>query len=240
LYVTDGGHYENLGLVELLRRKCRYIWCVDASGESQDGFSTIAGAVALAYNELGLRIDIDPAGAMAPNPTVTATRAKRGQRPVVRSTFCTGTVHYSDDEGDIGRLVVIKTGVPVDAPENVTSFYEANAKFPCDPTLDQLYTADRFDAYRALGAFSFRQAWADRQVEFDEYRGSVRYPDGPTKTMAQVLAPRAGPPTSGGSGAVGPKVAAGAPTDGAPTDGAPTGDGTTGGSPAATPTGSGA
>jgi len=35
-------------------------------GESQDGFSTIAGAVALAFNELGIRIDIDPEADMAP------------------------------------------------------------------------------------------------------------------------------------------------------------------------------
>jgi len=76
LYVTDGGHYENLGLVELIRRRCRYIWCVDASGESQDGFSTIAGAVALAFNELGIRIDIDPEADMAPDPTVTQERVK--------------------------------------------------------------------------------------------------------------------------------------------------------------------
>ena len=32
LYVTDGGHYENLGLVELPRRGCGTIYCFDACG----------------------------------------------------------------------------------------------------------------------------------------------------------------------------------------------------------------
>ena len=189
LYVTDGGHYENLGLVELIRRRCRYIWCVDASGESQDGFSTIAGAVALAFNELGIRIDIDPEADMAPDPTVTQERVKIGKKPVVRSTFCTGIIHYSDAADDIGRLVIIKTGVPADAPEDVMSFYEQNAKFPCDSTVDQLYTADRFDAYRSLGAFSFGQAYAHMGPGFEAYRNFVRWPwaGGQRKKIGEVV-----------------------------------------------------
>ena len=172
LYVTDGGHYENLGLVELLRRHCRYVWCVDASGEPQDGFSTIAGAVALAFSELGIRIDINPARDMAPVPSTTQTRAAEKLRPVVKRTFSVGTIHYDPkDPSDIGRLVVIKTGVPADAPEDVSDFYEQDTKaFPCDPTLDQLFTADRFDAYRSLGSFAAQQAVTYCWNDFMHYR----------------------------------------------------------------------
>lgn len=176
LYITDGGHYENLGLVELLRRHCRYIWCVDASGEQQDSFSTIAGAIALAFSELDVRIDIDPANDMAPVPSVTKARAAQGLRPVVKRTFSVGTIHYSpDDPDDIGRLVIIKTGVPADAPQDVADFYENDSKaFPCDPTLDQLYTADRFDAYRSLGAFAANQAWVYCQHDFAHFLADGR------------------------------------------------------------------
>jgi len=168
IYVTDGGHYENLGLVELLRRKCRYIWCIDASGERQDGFSTIAGAIALAYNELGCRIDIDPAAEMAPDPTITKQRADLGLRPVVKRTFSVGTVYYDPkDLTDIARLAIVKTGIPADAPQDVAAFYESDNKaFPCDPTLDQLYTADRFDAYRSLGAFAANRAIQSCKKDF--------------------------------------------------------------------------
>jgi hypothetical protein len=166
LYVTDGGHYENLGLVELIRRRCRYIWCVDASGDKQDTFTTIAGAVALAYSELGIRIDIDPAAQMAPAPTTTAERATRGLRPVVKRTFATGTIHYGDTAAEWGRLVVIKAGVPEDAPDDVMNFYQANAAFPSDSTLDQLYTAQRVDAYRSLGAFAADQALEHCDADF--------------------------------------------------------------------------
>ena len=67
IYVSDGGHYENLGLVELLRRGCTTIWCVDASGEAIDTFGTIADAVAIARSELSVDIDIDPR-VMSPTP----------------------------------------------------------------------------------------------------------------------------------------------------------------------------
>jgi hypothetical protein len=171
LYVTDGGHYENLGLVELLRRHCRYVWCVDASGEQQDTFSTIAGAVALAFSDLGCRIEIDPAKDMAPVPAITKARAAKNLRPVVKRTFSVGTIYYDpNDLTDIGRLVIIKTGVPDDAPDDVSDFYENDKKsFPCDSTLDQLYTADRFDAYRSLGVFGAHEALTYCWNDFTHY-----------------------------------------------------------------------
>lgn len=58
LFVSDGGHYENLGLVELLRRGCTEIYCFDASNDNE--FSVLGDAVALARSEVGVQIDIDP------------------------------------------------------------------------------------------------------------------------------------------------------------------------------------
>ncbi|MGO9909637.1 MAG: hypothetical protein ACLPQS_00530 [Acidimicrobiales bacterium] len=174
LYVTDGGHYENLGLVEQLRRGSLYVFCVDASGEQQDNFGTIAGAVALAYSECNIRIDITPE-VMAPDPTETATRAASGLPPCVQSTFCVGNIHYpvgdpNHKDGALGRLVVIKAGVPIDAPLDISDFQARNPKFPCDPTLDQLYDAERFDAYRSLGNVAADQAFAYVGGDFERFR----------------------------------------------------------------------
>ena len=52
VFVADGGHWDNLGLVELLRRRCATIVCIDASGDSVGGFSTLHQAVELASLEL--------------------------------------------------------------------------------------------------------------------------------------------------------------------------------------------
>ncbi|MEI7547503.1 MAG: hypothetical protein WCK21_05525, partial [Actinomycetota bacterium] len=53
VFVTDGGHWENLGLVELLRRNCRTIACFDASGDEPGSFNTLREALSLALTELG-------------------------------------------------------------------------------------------------------------------------------------------------------------------------------------------
>lgn len=55
---TDGGHYENLGLVELLRHRCRLIFCVDATGDTPPLARTLAQAIAIAREELGVSIEL--------------------------------------------------------------------------------------------------------------------------------------------------------------------------------------
>lgn len=52
LHVTDGGHYDNLGLVKLLRRRCTLIYCIDASGDAPPAAKTFAEAITLAYEQL--------------------------------------------------------------------------------------------------------------------------------------------------------------------------------------------
>jgi hypothetical protein len=58
LYITDGGHRENLGLVELLRRRCKTIVCVDASGDTPGSFTTLRQASALARTEAAAFLDL--------------------------------------------------------------------------------------------------------------------------------------------------------------------------------------
>ncbi|MFI5035001.1 MAG: hypothetical protein ACHQFZ_02210 [Acidimicrobiales bacterium] len=160
LYVTDGGHYDNLGLVELLRRRCKEIWCIDASGDKIDTFDTLGGALRQAESELQVRVDIEPFKDMAPTDTKPSADGVR----YVKSPHCTGKIHYprapghSASEAFTGTLHYVKLGVPKEAPWSVRSYASAHSEFPCDPTLDQLYDADRFEAYRELGAFSVDEA----------------------------------------------------------------------------------
>lgn len=159
LYVTDGGHYENLGLVELLRRRCKEIWCVDASGDQIDTFDTLGGALRMAQSELQVRVDIDPVRDMGPFDKVPGSDGVKH----VRAPYCKGTIYYPDSSGNendslIGTLYYVKLGVPNNAPWSVRSYASSHPVFPCDPTTDQLYDADRFEAYRELGSFIVDEA----------------------------------------------------------------------------------
>ena len=145
LYITDGGHYENLGLVELLRRKCTLIFCFDASGGKADTFSTLGEAIALARAELQVDIDIDPTT----------------MRPVAEGGPCSsdhavGQVSYAD--GTTGVLIFSRAMVTKDLPWDVRAFAEKDKRFPSHSTVEQLYTGERFEAYRALGRHAGRRA----------------------------------------------------------------------------------
>jgi hypothetical protein len=137
LYVSDGGHYENLGLVELLRRGCTRIFCLDASGGSVGG--ELGDAVALARSELGVEINIDPTPL---NPV--------GNPPTAAADTVTGTFTYRT--GETGTIVYARNVISPGEPWDVRAHQLEDPRFPHDSTLDQLYTDQKFESYRRLGA----------------------------------------------------------------------------------------
>jgi hypothetical protein len=155
LYVTDGGHYENLGLVELLRRGCTRIYCFDASGG--ESFKELGDAIALARSELRVHIRIDPR-ALKPNDGGIA------EKDTVRATF---TYH----DGTPGTLVYARNVLtdpskppsPDDAPWDVHAYHAVDRNFPHNSTVDQLYTDQKFEGYRVLGEVAGRRAIAAMQ-----------------------------------------------------------------------------
>jgi hypothetical protein len=145
LYVSDGGHYENLGLVELLRRGCTKIFCFDASGG--DSFTALGDAIALARSELGVEVDIDPVELVPDKESHLAAR-----------DCAHGTITYAD--GTEGVLIYARTVMTSAVPFDVTAYYEDDPRFPHHSTADQLYTDQKFEAYRALGHCAGKHAVA--------------------------------------------------------------------------------
>jgi hypothetical protein len=72
--------------------------------------------------------------------------------------------------------VVVKAGVPADAPWAVGYYHASHTTFPCDSTLDQLYTADRFDAYLALGRFAMTRAFEEMSAAYRDVENRVSAP----------------------------------------------------------------
>jgi hypothetical protein len=167
VYVTDGGHYDNLGLVELLKRRCEWIWCIDASGDEIDSFTTLGQSLAIAEAEFGVTVAIEPR-VMAPTAAAPT---------FVPTPFCHGTITYPPETPGgpplTGTLVVVKAGVPADAPWSVGYYHASHETFPCDTTLDQLYTADRFDAYLALGRCAMTRAFSELAAKYREVENRI-------------------------------------------------------------------
>jgi Patatin-like phospholipase len=144
LFVTDGGHYENLGLVELLRRGCTEIYCFDASDDKN--FSVLGDAIALARSELGVEIDIDPSELAPKEAGGTAA-----------NSVAYGKIRYRDEDkchfSREGVLIYARCTLTAKAPWDVQAHHEEDPAFPHNSTADQLYTDQKFESYRALGEF---------------------------------------------------------------------------------------
>lgn len=146
MYVTDGGHYDNLALVAALRRGARHIVLLDASGDQAHSWFTLGGAIALARADAGVEIQLDPTAM-----TRGGSKLAPGQvvRPWAHGTFTRpSAVPGLPSHGEIW---VCKLGWWTGAPWDVLSYARGHSTYPCDPTLEQLYDAAEFEAYHKLG-----------------------------------------------------------------------------------------
>jgi hypothetical protein len=144
IYTTDGGHFDNLGLVELLRRGCGVIICLDAAGDDVRHFFTLSEALALARAEVGVDVRID-VGPLMPDET--------GFSP---SDHAVGKIFYPD--GTEGVLIFCKAAMPSFAQLDLKSYRQVEPDFPAHGTLDQFFDERAFESYRALGALAGRSA----------------------------------------------------------------------------------
>ncbi len=116
MYVTDGGHYDNLGLVEALRRGARNIVVLDASGDKADTWFTLGGAIALARTDAGVEIDLDPTTMtrggrdLAPGQVVRPWAHGRFRRPQP-SGAAGGRRHLGVQARLVGRCALGRPGL---------------------------------------------------------------------------------------------------------------------------------
>jgi hypothetical protein len=149
IYVTDGGHYENLGLVEALRRGATEIIAFDASGDAPHSWTAFGEAVETARADLGVQIDLDP--------TKMSPVSQGGRAPTL---VVEGTCTYPD--GSQATLVLCKLAMPIEVPASwdVAAWATGHANFPHDTTAQQLYGDREFEAYRRLGELGGERALA--------------------------------------------------------------------------------
>jgi hypothetical protein len=165
--VTDGGHYDNLGLVEALRRDAKNIVVLDASGDSPHTWFTLGGAMALARADAQVNITLDPSTMIRPDGPGAAPTLSKGQvlRPWANGTFTRSNGHAANGEqATDGHLWVCKLGWWEDAPWDVRAYAAGHSTYPCDPTMQQLYDGAEFDAYHELGVCSMAAAIASWQL----------------------------------------------------------------------------
>lgn len=174
---TDGGHYDNLALVEALRRDAEHIVVLDASGDKAGTWFTLGGAMALAKADECVDIDLDPTTMIRPDDG-DSRKLTKGEvfRPWAHGTF---TRHSGASKPPLsGDISVYKLGWWRSAPWQVRAYAAGHPEFPGESTAEQLYDGAEFEAYRALGEAAILEAArtrapAYRSAEADAALASV-------------------------------------------------------------------
>ncbi|MGZ4671916.1 MAG: hypothetical protein ACXV8K_04550 [Ilumatobacteraceae bacterium] len=191
LYVTDGGHRENLGLVELLRRRCNTIICIDSSGDSPGSYATLRQAADLARVEVGATIDLGPlrswrttfssesdtSGTLPTWQTATTTGSVRVGSPRMTapgterppSAHTVLDVTYRGPNGEVegtGKIIHI-AAVLYDCdgfPDDLVAFSLQDPQFPHYSTGDQFLNEKQFRCLVQFGEAATSHALADPAV----------------------------------------------------------------------------
>lgn len=139
LFVSDGGHWDNSGIVELLRRRCRIVFAVDASIDEYR-LGNLLRTIALARSELGVEFEADG--------TLLESRS-----PIEKIPFS-----YPEDTADspANYLILMRTHISQEMPSDLVALAAARGGFPRHSTLNQFLRAREVDAYIALGRWLFQ------------------------------------------------------------------------------------
>ncbi|MDB5790622.1 MAG: hypothetical protein JWQ80_646 [Massilia sp.] len=142
VYLSDGGHFENLGIYELVRRRCRLIVAVDVASDKEMAFEDLGNAIRKCATDLHVSIEVD----VSKMDLVKGTSLCGGSCAV-------GTIRYShvDPDGLDGTLLYIKPAIVGSENADVLNYRKANPEYPHQSTADQWFDEAQFESYRALG-----------------------------------------------------------------------------------------
>lgn len=157
VYLSDGGHFENLGIYELVRRRMKYIIACDADADPNYIFEDLANAVEKCRRDFGVEIEIDTSE-IKPN--------KKTQ--LSKSHFAAGKINYpasANTPACAGVLLFFKSSLTGDEPADVLGRRSVDSRFPHDTTVNQFFNETQFEAYRALGEHMFDTLWAYHKKE---------------------------------------------------------------------------
>jgi hypothetical protein len=138
VYLSDGGHFDNLGLYEMLRRRCRVIAVVDATRDPDNGCADLGAVIGKARIDMGVQISIAPADMETGMPTQE------------EDGLSVGLIRYPD--GACGLLLLLRPVLTGDMPVDVRAYRAQNRSFPNEATAEQWFTEAQFESHRALGA----------------------------------------------------------------------------------------
>jgi hypothetical protein len=136
--LSDGGHFYNMGIYEMLLRRCHYIIVVDGEQDPLYAFAGLSEGLRKARIDFGIEVDLDLNQIAAEKPKCCSV----------------GRIRYSAIDGidaPDGWLLCVKPVILGNEPVDVRHYRSQNGAFPHESTGDQFFSESQFESYRALG-----------------------------------------------------------------------------------------
>ncbi|MDQ6995833.1 MAG: patatin-like phospholipase family protein [Mariprofundus sp.] len=151
VHLADGGHFENLALYELVRRRVKTIVVCDGAADAGYTFSDFSNFVEKVRVDFGATVNMPSLLRMCPTPAYDSHGNKKNQFAVdtAEKGYLVGEIIY--DDGSTGTLAYIKTTMIEKLPKDIYGYQSAHADFPDETTADQFFDEKQFEAYRELG-----------------------------------------------------------------------------------------
>src|SRR5260370_24677284 len=174
IYLSDGGHFENLGLYEMVRRGCRNIVVLDGGCDTDFTYEDLGNALRKIRIDLGVTINF--------GEVMKPLLAKQKRCAVA-------TISYKEAgwAGEDGRLLYIKPILLGNEPPDVAAYHAANKDFPHQSTGDQWVDESQTERYRMLGQHTIKEICEERAGE-QSLRVVIEHVKGSYLGMAETTA----------------------------------------------------
>jgi hypothetical protein len=135
--LSDGGHFDNMGLYELIRRRCHYIILGDGEQDDDASCEGLANAIRRCRIDFGVEIEL-----------ILSPITEKGKHA---KHLVKGTIKYPGSDEPEGTLIYIKTSLIGNESVDIRQYALANKTFPQQSTGDQFFDEAQFESYRKLG-----------------------------------------------------------------------------------------
>jgi hypothetical protein len=182
--LSDGGHFENLGLYEMVLRRCRSIVVVDADADPDFQFEDLGNAIRKIEIDLGIPITFP-----GYHHGVPMKKGVAGS-----SVYCLeGHIGYDcvDEGAQKGKLIIIKPVLNGTEPPDILAYHASHEDFPHESTANQFFNEAQFESYRHLGSWMIHAItqWPDTPAHGQDMDGFVTCVDAYRKQGSSPAAP---------------------------------------------------
>ena len=158
--LTDGGHFENTAVYELIRRRVSLIVMTDGGADPDYHFQDLGNLIERVRVDFGAQITFTTSDDnVSCLEDLVPAEQKGVSYPLAKKGYAVAKIKYSSaghEQSDIdsaqeGTLILLKPTMVKELPQDVYSYKMSNPNFPQQPTSDQFFDETQFEAYRELG-----------------------------------------------------------------------------------------